>query len=297
MQVIRFSGVYKSYQKGGLALKNVSFSIRKGEFVFLTGPSGAGKSTLLKLIYMELRPTDGEVRVSGYSSSKIHRREIAHLRRRLGIIFQDFRLLKSRTARENVAFALEVTGASPEAIGPKVQRTLDAVGLGQKGDRYPRELSGGEQQRVAIARGLVNDPFILLADEPTGNLDTKVSLDLLRLLREINALGMAVMLATHDYTLLNEFPEARVLHLENGALVRDAVGVVRTAQSADGVTPAQGHERSDVPIPPAERPLQRPLPAALAQPRFPGFGFDDAPRERAPGLPSPAPSSPVPVTA
>jgi cell division transport system ATP-binding protein len=222
MQVIRFTGVSKSYPRGGLALRNVNLVLSKGEFVFLTGPSGAGKSTLLKLISMELRPTHGEVRVSGFSSARIHRREIPYLRRRLGIIFQDFRLLKTRTARENVAFALEVTGASREVIAPKVQRTLAAVGLAEKADRYPRELSGGEQQRVAIARALVNDPFILLADEPTGNLDTRTSLEILRLLRQINTLGMAVLLATHDYTLLRDYPEARVLHLENGAVVADS---------------------------------------------------------------------------
>lgn len=224
MQVIRFTGVYKSYGKGGLALKNVSFDLGKGEFVFVTGPSGAGKTTLLKLVYMEIRPTEGDVRVSGFSSSKIHRREVPFLRRRLGIIFQDFRLLKNRTVRENVAFALEVTGARRGVIGPKVQRTLAAVGLAQKADRYPRELSGGEQQRVAIARALVNDPFILLADEPTGNLDTKTSLEILRLLREINSMGMAVLLATHDAMLLHVYPEARVLHLENGVLVHDTAG-------------------------------------------------------------------------
>jgi len=222
MQVIRFTGVTKSYGKGAPALKGVSFNLAKGEFVFLTGPSGAGKTTLLKLIYMGTRPTDGEVRVSGYSSAKIPRREISHLRRRLGIIFQDFRLLKNRTARENVAFALEVTGATKGAIGPKVQRVLNAVGLARKTERFPNELSGGEQQRVAIARALVNDPFILLADEPTGNLDTKTSLEILRVLREINSLGMAVLLATHDFTLLAEYPDARVLHLVEGALVSDS---------------------------------------------------------------------------
>ncbi|MBA2565292.1 MAG: cell division ATP-binding protein FtsE, partial [Gemmatimonadetes bacterium] len=248
MQVIRFTGVYKSYPKGGLALKNVSFSIAKGEFVFLTGPSGAGKSTLLKLVYMDARPTDGEVRVSGFSSAKIHAREIALLRRRLGIIFQDFRLLKNRTARENVAFAMEVTGASREAIAPKVQRTLEAVGLGQKGERFPRELSGGEQQRVAIARALVNDPFILLADEPTGNLDTRVSLEILRILREINSLGMAVMLATHDYALLNQYPDARVLHLDAGVLASDSAAPVATQPA------------------PLSR-ISRAAPAALSEPR------------------------------
>jgi cell division transport system ATP-binding protein len=277
MQVIRFSGVYKSYKKGGLALKNVSFSLSKGEFVFLTGPSGAGKSTLLKLIYMGLRPTEGEVRVSGFSSSRIHGREIPKLRRRLGIIFQDFRLLKNRTARENVAFALEVTGAPRAAIAPKVQRTLTAVGLGQKGERYPHELSGGEQQRVAIARALVNDPFILLADEPTGNLDTKTSLDILRILREINSLGMAVLLATHDYTLLAEYPEARVLHLVDGALVSDSAsgqpatggGGSGAAPSGAAVPPLRSSERSahGEPAPGQPSPFARPLPPVISAPR------------------------------
>jgi cell division transport system ATP-binding protein len=267
MQVIRLTGVTKSYGKGAPALKDVGFTVKKGEFLFLTGPSGAGKSTLLKLIYMGTRPTDGEVRVSGYSSTKIHRREIPHLRRRLGIIFQDFRLLKNRTARENVAFALEVTGASRSAIGPKVQRTLNAVGLGRKADRFPNELSGGEQQRVAIARALVNDPFILLADEPTGNLDTRTSLEILRILREINSLGMAVMLATHDYTLLSEYPEARVLHLVEGALVSDSANPSLRGGNAPGE-----------PVPRA-----KPRPRAAEVPRVAG----------PPGGASAAPTSPA----
>lgn len=271
MQVIRFTGVYRSYQKGGLALKNVSFAIRKGEFVFLTGPSGAGKTTLLKLIYMETRPTEGEVRVSGFSSARVHRREIPYLRRRLGIIFQDFRLLKNRTARENVAFALEVTGAPRDAISAKVQRTLAAVGLAQKGDRYPRELSGGEQQRVAIARALVNDPFILLADEPTGNLDTKVSLDILRILREINALGMAVLLATHDYNLLRDYPEARVLHLENGVMVSDSAAVAaRPEPAARPVSPAQPERAAQLERGPQPERAAEPRAAAGAAPSAAG---------------------------
>ena len=290
MQVIRFTGVFKSYPKAGLALKNVTFSLAKGEFVFLTGPSGAGKSTLLKLISMEIRPTDGEVRVSGFSSKKIHNREIPYLRRRLGIIFQDFRLLKNRTARENVAFALEVTGASRDAIGPKVQRTLAAVGLGQKGERFPRELSGGEQQRVAIARALVNDPFILLADEPTGNLDTKTSLEILRLLREINSLGMAVLLATHDYTLLNDFPEARLLHLESGVLVTDT-GAATTAVTGVGTSPAAAPADDERSRRMAESPLGRPVPGVAGEPRVgPGRSLERRAAEPgALGYPSAAP--------
>src|SRR3954470_18575393 len=165
--MIRFTKVSKIYQRSGSALVDVSFHVARGEFVFLTGPSGAGKSTILKLIFMEERPTSGEVRVSGFSSREIRRGEIHHLRRKLGIVFQDFRLLEERTAEANVAFALEVTGAPRDAIPTKVSRVLMQVGLASKTTSYPRELSGGEQQRVAIARALVNDPVVLIADEPT----------------------------------------------------------------------------------------------------------------------------------
>ena len=169
--MIRFDRVSKIYPRavaGSSALNNVTFRIAKGEFVFLTGPSGAGKSTILKLLYMEERPTSGEVRVSGYSSSDIKRRDVAKLRRRLGIVFQDFRLLEDRTAEGNVAFALEVIGAPRASIANRVARALTQVGLASKATAYPKELSGGEQQRVAFARALVNDPFVLIADEPTG---------------------------------------------------------------------------------------------------------------------------------
>ncbi|HET6361367.1 MAG TPA: cell division ATP-binding protein FtsE [Gemmatimonadota bacterium] len=219
--MILFKNVHKEYPRTGYALQDVSFHLRKGEFMFVTGPSGAGKTTLVKLVTMEERPTAGTVRISGYASDKIKTREIPALRRRLGIVFQDFRLLKNRTARENVAFALEVTGASAEQINPKVLRTLAAVGLSDKADHLPSELSGGEQQRVAIARALVNDPFILLADEPTGNLDPKVALDILRVFKDINLRGMAVLLVTHDRTLLGEHPRARIIELDQGRIVRD----------------------------------------------------------------------------
>jgi cell division transport system ATP-binding protein len=219
--MILFKNVHKEYPRTGYALQDVSFHLRKGEFTFVTGPSGAGKTTLVKLVTMEERPTAGTVRISGYASDKIRTREIPALRRRLGIVFQDFRLLKNRTARENVAFALEVTGASAEQINPKVLRTLAAVGLSDKADHLPSELSGGEQQRVAIARALVNDPFILLADEPTGNLDPKVALDILRVFKDINLRGMAVLLVTHDRTLLSEHPRGRIIELDQGRIVRD----------------------------------------------------------------------------
>jgi cell division transport system ATP-binding protein len=222
--MILFQNVRKEYPRTGFALDDVSFHLRKGEFTFVTGPSGAGKTTLVKLVTMEERPSAGTVRVSGYASDRLRTREIPALRRRLGIVFQDFRLLKNRTARENVAFALEVTGASEEQITPKVLRTLAAVGLSDKADHLPSELSGGEQQRVAIARALVNDPFILLADEPTGNLDPKVALDILRVFKDINLRGMAVLLVTHDRTLLGEHPRARIIELDQGKIVRDTAG-------------------------------------------------------------------------
>ncbi|PYP29873.1 MAG: cell division ATP-binding protein FtsE, partial [Gemmatimonadetes bacterium] len=169
--MIKFTNVFKAFPKGGLALKDVSFHVAKGEFAFLTGHSGAGKSTVMKLIYAEERPTSGEVRVSGYNVNEMRPRDVLMLRRKLGIVFQDFRLLEDRTAEENVAFALEVTGARVSTISARVMRVLTQVGLAAKAQAYPRELSGGEQQRVAIARALVNEPTVLLADEPTGNLD------------------------------------------------------------------------------------------------------------------------------
>ncbi len=221
--MILFQSVSKEYPKTGFALRDVSFHLKRGEFLFVTGPSGAGKTTLVKLVTMEERPTAGTVRVSGFSSEKIRRREIPTLRRRLGVVFQDFRLLRNRTALENVAFALEVIGAQEEQIQGTVPRTLAAVGLGGRAHHYPAELSGGEQQRVAIARALVNDPFILILDEPTGNLDPRVTLDILRICKDINLRGMAVLFVTHDRTLLDDHPTARVIELDEGAVVRDTL--------------------------------------------------------------------------
>ncbi|MEK7667798.1 MAG: ATP-binding cassette domain-containing protein, partial [Gemmatimonadota bacterium] len=181
--MIKFTGVTKEYPKTGAALKNATFHVRKGEFAFVTGHSGAGKSTALKLIYLAERPSSGEVRVSGFATVRMSSSDVPRLRRRLGIVFQDFQLLEDRTAEENVAFALEVTGARRAAIGPRVMRVLTQVGLVGKARQYPRELSGGEQQRVAIARALVNDPVVLLADEPTGNLDERATRGIFQLLR------------------------------------------------------------------------------------------------------------------
>ena len=226
--MIRFTRVTKEYPRLGAALSNVSFSVAKGEFVFLTGPSGAGKSTILKLIYMEERPTDGEVRVDGMSSVTIRPREIPKLRRRLGIVFQDFRLLEDRTAEANVAFALEVTGVSRSAIPGKVSRALTQVGLASKATSYPRELSGGEQQRVAIARALVNDPVLLIADEPTGNLDDRATRGVFQLLRDINASGTAVLMATHNLDLIRR-SDYRSIELNRGQIVFDSAEAANAA--------------------------------------------------------------------
>jgi len=222
--MIRFDKVTKVYPRavhGATALNNVSFRLAKGEFAFLTGPSGAGKTTLLKLLYMEERPTSGEVRISDYTSRHIKRREIPRLRRRLGIVFQDFRLLEDLTAEQNVAFALEVTGTSRSSIPGRVARALTQVGLGGKGRVYPKELSGGEQQRVAFARALVNDPFVLIADEPTGNLDERAARGIFQILREINALGTAVLMATHNLDLVRS-SNYRSIELNHGQIVFDS---------------------------------------------------------------------------
>jgi cell division transport system ATP-binding protein len=226
--MIRFTKVTKDYPRLGAALNDVSFNVGKGEFVFLTGPSGAGKSTILKLIYMEERPTDGEVRVAGMSSVTIRPRDIPKLRRKLGIVFQDFRLLEDRTAEANVAFALEVTGTPRSSIASKVSRVLTQVGLASKATSYPRELSGGEQQRVAIARALVNDPILLIADEPTGNLDDRATRGVFQLLRDINASGTAVLMATHNLDLIRR-SDYRSIELNRGKIVFDSAEAARAA--------------------------------------------------------------------
>ncbi len=224
--MIRFAHVFKDYPKGA-ALKNVSLHVAKGEFVFLTGHSGAGKSTILKLMQGALQPTSGQVRISGFNIAELGAAEIPRLRRRLGIVFQDFRLLDDRTAEENIAFALEVTGARADSIPARVMRVLTQVGLAAKAHAYPQELSGGEQQRVALARALVNDPSIVLADEPTGNLDERATRGVFQLIREINAGGTCVVMATHDLDLVKQ-TTYRTIELREGAVVFDS-GLDETA--------------------------------------------------------------------
>src|SRR4051812_10264134 len=204
-----------------MALKDVTFHVSKGEFVFLTGHSGAGKSTIMKLLFAEQRPSGGEGRGSGYNGTTLRPGDVPGLRRRLGGGFQDFRLLADRTAPGNIAFALEGTGARTDTIGARVMRVLTQVGLSAKARAYPRELSGGEQQRVAIARALVNDPAILLADEPTGNLDERATRGVFQLLRDINAGGTVVVMATHDLDLVRQ-TAYRIIEMRDGSLVFDS---------------------------------------------------------------------------
>lgn len=220
--MIKLLNVTKEFPRTGPALKGVSLHVPKGAFVFLTGHSGSGKTTTLRLIHMSDRPSDGEVRVSGFSSLRTSRREIWKVRRRVGYVFQDFRLLPGRNALENVAFALEVTGTDKQEIRPRAQRLLSQVGLAVKSGSQIHELSGGEQQRVAIARALASEPLVLLADEPTGNLDERATRGIMDLFWEINAMGMAVVMATHDLELIRTYPNARVLELDQGRLVYDS---------------------------------------------------------------------------
>lgn len=223
--MIKLTHVSKEYSKRGHALLDVSFHVKKGEFAFLTGHSGSGKSTTLRLIHMADSPTDGEVRTTGYSSARITQRDLWKVRRRVGIVFQDFRLLPDRTALENVSFALEVTGTPARSINSKGHLLLAQVGLSSKASVLVNELSGGEQQRVAIARSLANDPSVLLADEPTGNLDDRATRRVMDLFWDINAKGMAVLMATHDLEILRRYPHARVFELDQGRLVLDSAAV------------------------------------------------------------------------
>jgi len=219
--VIRFSHVSKTYPNGVQGLRDVSFHIPKGQFIFLTGHSGAGKSSILSLIIGEQKPTSGDVRVSGFPLGKLTPKDVPRLRRKLGIVFQDFRLLEYRTIEENVGFALEVTGARRESIPGRVIRVLTQVGLASKAKVYPKELSGGEQQRVAIARALVNDPPVLIADEPTGNLDERAARGIFQLLQQINGGGTVVVMATHNLALVRD-KGYRVIELKGGAIVYDS---------------------------------------------------------------------------
>lgn len=224
--MIKLTDVQKEYDNGTLALRGVSLTIEDGEFVFLVGPSGSGKSTIIKLLTGEITPSDGRIAINGFSLTNISRSQIPLLRRSIGVIFQDFRLIEKKTVYENLSFAMRAVGAKPREIRKRIPYVLELVGLDKKMDCYPNELSGGEQQRVAIARALINNPSTIIADEPTGNLDPERSLEIMMLLERINRLGTTLVVVTHEKDLVNKF-QKRVISLQQGRITGDAVGYYR----------------------------------------------------------------------
>ncbi|MCI5928124.1 MAG: cell division ATP-binding protein FtsE [Pseudoflavonifractor capillosus] len=221
--MIRLIDIYKTYDNGTKALKGINLRIDDGEFAFLVGPSGSGKSTIIKLLTAEVAPTDGRLMVNGYNLNTIRPRQVPYLRRTLGVIFQDFRLIEKKTVAENLTFAMRVVGASSREIRKRIPYVLDLVGLSKKKDMCPNQLSGGEQQRVAIARALVNNPSMIIADEPTGNLDPQRSLEIMMLLERINELGTTMLVVTHEKELVNRFSK-RVVAIESGRIISDETG-------------------------------------------------------------------------
>ena len=224
--MIEFKNVSKVYNNGTEALRNLSLSIAKGEFVFIVGSSGAGKSTFLKLIMREEVPNSGEIVVNGRKLSTVRKRDVPYLRRAMGIVFQDFRLIDKMTVYDNVAFAMHIVGASDREIRKRVPYVLGLVGLEKKMDNHPAELSGGEQQRVGLARALVNNPSMIIADEPTGNVDPAMSYEIVELLTEINRRGTTVLMVTHEHDLVKRFPR-RVIEIQGGTVVGDTGSEVR----------------------------------------------------------------------
>ncbi|WP_443683467.1 cell division ATP-binding protein FtsE [Phascolarctobacterium faecium] len=218
--MLLMTDVSKTYPSGSVALRDVNIHIQPGEFVFVVGPSGAGKSTFIKMLFREVIPTTGNIYVNGVDLLELKEKEIPYLRRQLGIIFQDYRLLPDRTVYDNVAFAMQVIETPYRKIKRRVMSVLDLVGLRKRANSYPTELSGGEQQRVAIARAIVNDPLLVIADEPTGNLDPETSWDIMRISSEINESGTTIVMATHDKEIVDNM-EKRVIAIEKGSIVRD----------------------------------------------------------------------------
>lgn len=218
--MLLMSNVSKAYPGGTVALEDVNVHIEPGEFVFVVGPSGAGKSTFIKMLFREVIPTTGSIFVNGIDILKLQDKEIPYMRRQLGIIFQDYRLLPDRTVYENVAFAMQVIETPYRKIKRRVSNVLDLVGLRHRANAYPNELSGGEQQRIAIARAIVNDPLLVIADEPTGNLDPETSWDIMQIFQEINETGTTIVMATHDKEIVDAMGK-RVIAIEKGHIVRD----------------------------------------------------------------------------
>ena len=220
---IALQGVGKTYANGKIALRDVDLVVPEGDFVFLVGPSGAGKSTLIRLLIRDEKASQGHVLLDGRDLAKLKRRDVPRIRRKIGIVFQDFKLLPTKSVRDNVAFALEVTGTPRRQIGPAVERVLRVVGLRDQADQLPSELSGGEQQRTAIARALVHDPRLFIADEPTGNLDPLISWEIIQLLLRINEMGVTVLMATHNAEVVTALRK-RVVALDDGRIFRDEIG-------------------------------------------------------------------------
>ena len=218
--MIKLENVTKEYSNGTIAIKNISFKIDQGEFAFLIGSSGAGKSSIIKLLFREEKATQGDVIVNGYELNKLMRKEIPMLRRSMGIVFQDFRLLPDRNIYDNVAYSMHITEATPRRIRKQVPMALALVGLSRKSDSYPHELSGGEQQRVGLARALINNPSLIIADEPTGNLDPESSFEIMDLLDEINQRGTTVLVITHEKNIVDRM-QKRVIEIDNGIIIRD----------------------------------------------------------------------------
>ena len=220
MNLIRMINVEKTYKTGVTAIYDLNLTIEKGEFVFVIGATGCGKSTLIKMLYREERPTSGTINIGGINVSKLRNRNVYKIRRKIGVVFQDFRLLPKSTVYENVAFALEIFGLPNSEIHEKVLKALELVGLKHKAKNYPNQLSGGEQQRVAIARAIVNGPKLLICDEPTGNLDERTSMEIMKVLEEINKLGTTIIMVTHDTEIVNKLKK-RVILLDSGRVVKD----------------------------------------------------------------------------
>ena len=221
--MIRLKDVEMEYPNGTRAIRGISAAIEDGEFVFLVGPSGSGKSTIIKMLTGEEVPTAGRIMINGFSVSNIAERQVPMMRRTLGVIFQDFRLIEKKTVYENLSFAMRAVGSSPREAKKRIPYVLKLVGLDGKANQFPNQLSGGEQQRVAIARALVNNPYTIIADEPTGNLDPARSLEIMMLLERINQLGTTVLVVTHEKDLVNKF-QKRVITLERGIVVSDGIG-------------------------------------------------------------------------
>ncbi len=220
MSLIELKHVKKTYKNGVTAIYDLNLEIKKGEFVFVIGPTGCGKSTLIKMLYREEKPTSGSIMVGGINVAKLKNRKVYILRRKLGVVFQDFKLLYKSTVYENVAFALEIFGTPKDEIHSKVLKVLDLVGLKHKAKNYPTQLSGGEQQRVAIARAIVNGPKLVICDEPTGNLDEGTSMEIMQVLEAINKLGTTIIMVTHDTDIVNRMKK-RVILLDSGRIVKD----------------------------------------------------------------------------